>query len=206
MEAQLCMVVAASCMSWCNARAVKDEKIMMKEKGSSSTGIFVGSPKCIGVLERCIRGFYLGYQGANKGSRHPRDENQGRNYEYIAELRRIQKLKGDLLELTRMVKDHEISIRHLEERMSHLASQLKSGVIAEVKKPLMENFTPSSEGVDEEDIEKDIEEMFFKESLETILLNNDGEGIEGLKEICHAIISLRSYSYLLKKLDLDLKN
>ncbi|MCE0481690.1 hypothetical protein HAX54_039630 [Datura stramonium] len=122
----------------------------------------------IGLLAKCMRGFHRGYQGANQGSQHPHDENQG-----------IQELKGDLFEFTRMLKDHEISIRHLEERMSHLTSQMKSWVSVEVKKPLVENVPPSSKGVDEEDIEQDIEETFLKESLEAILLNNDGEDIEG---------------------------
>ncbi|MCD9637954.1 hypothetical protein HAX54_021512 [Datura stramonium] len=94
----------------------------------------------------CMRGFHQGYQGANQSSRHPRYDNQGGLHSLG-----IQELKGDLLELTQMMKDHEISIRHLEERMNQLASQMKSVVRVEVKRPLVENVTSSPKGDDEED-------------------------------------------------------
>ncbi|MCE3049508.1 hypothetical protein HAX54_045044 [Datura stramonium] len=42
-------------------------------------------------------------------------------------------------------------------RKDELASQMKSGVSVEVKGSLVENVTPSSKGVDEEDREQDIE-------------------------------------------------
>ncbi|MCD9644860.1 hypothetical protein HAX54_033373, partial [Datura stramonium] len=61
-------------------------------------------------------------------------------------------------------------------------------------------------GVDEEDIGQDIEETFFKESLEVVLLYNDGKASEGLEIACHVVTGLRSYSYQLKKLLLDPKN
>ncbi|MCE0481159.1 hypothetical protein HAX54_038643 [Datura stramonium] len=42
-------------------------------------------------------------------------------------------------------------------------NQDQNGVSVEVMGQLVENVTPSSQGVDEEDIEQDIEEMLFKE-------------------------------------------
>ncbi|MCD9641034.1 hypothetical protein HAX54_026848, partial [Datura stramonium] len=97
----------------------------------------------IKLLARCMRVFIQGTKMPTKACGHPRDENHGRNYEYIAESRSqeieeylqskiesflkmvlervvstdmgIRELKDDLLELTQMLKDHEMSIRHLEE-------------------------------------------------------------------------------------------
>ncbi|MCD7467280.1 hypothetical protein HAX54_004618 [Datura stramonium] len=163
----------------------------------------------------CMRGSHLVCQGAYQGFRHPRDENKDCNCENIAKLRSwesdksshskiegmlemvlervlstdlgIHELKNDLLELTWMVKDHDISIRHLEERMNHLASQMRLEMRVKEKEQLMVNFTPSSKDVDEEDIEKNIEEKLFNESLEAILLNNIGKNSEELEEASHSI-------------------
>ncbi|MCD7463964.1 hypothetical protein HAX54_051787, partial [Datura stramonium] len=55
------------------------------------------------------------------------------------------------------------------------------------KEPVMKNVTPSQRNIDVEDIEKNIEEIFFKEALEDILLNNIVESNEGFEEACHAI-------------------
>ncbi|MCE0481911.1 hypothetical protein HAX54_040120, partial [Datura stramonium] len=55
---------------------------------------------------------------------------------------------------------------------------MKSGVSVKVKEIFIEHVTPSLEGVDEEDIGQYIEETFFKESLEAVLLNNDEKGSE----------------------------
>ncbi|MCE3049407.1 hypothetical protein HAX54_044763 [Datura stramonium] len=108
----------------------------------------------IGLLEKCMRVF-LGYKDANQGLWNLHDENHGWNYEYLTGLRSqerekslhskiesmlemvlelvvstdlgIRKLRDDLLKLTQIVKGHEISIKHLEERMYHLASQGNQG-------------------------------------------------------------------------------
>ncbi|MCD9645874.1 hypothetical protein HAX54_035185 [Datura stramonium] len=66
----------------------------------------------------------------------------------------------------------------MEDRMNHLASQVRSEMSVKEKEPLMENITPSPKDVDEEDREQDIEEILFKESLEAILLNNMGKSSE----------------------------
>ncbi|MCE3051848.1 hypothetical protein HAX54_050983, partial [Datura stramonium] len=99
--------------------------------------------------------------------------------------RRIPKaygIPGENQEPTKMVKDHDILIRHLEDRMNHLASQMRSEMIVKEKVSFMKNFTPSLRNFDEEDIEKNIEEILFKESLEGNLLNNIFESSEGLEE------------------------
>ncbi|MCE3049922.1 hypothetical protein HAX54_046138 [Datura stramonium] len=117
----------------------------------------------------------------------------------------LRELKGVILELSQMVKDHDILIRHLEDRMNHLASQMRSEMIVKEKVSLMKNFTPSLRNFDEEDIEKNIEEILFKESLEGNLLNNIFESSEGLEEVCHVVTGVGSNHYQPKKLDLILR-
>ncbi|MCD7453982.1 hypothetical protein HAX54_023049 [Datura stramonium] len=91
----------------------------------------------------------------------------------------IQELKGDLLDLTQMMKDHEVSIKHLEERMHLLASQMESRESMISQEQIKKDTTPTPNNVDKDDIEWDVEEMFFKETLEDVLLNIDGRGSEG---------------------------
>ncbi|MCE3052467.1 hypothetical protein HAX54_052695, partial [Datura stramonium] len=52
----------------------------------------------------------------------------------------------------------------------------------------------------------EVEESFFKETLEGILFNIDGRGSERLEEAYLTINSLGSYSFQPRKLDLDLNN
>ncbi|MCD7451433.1 hypothetical protein HAX54_011840 [Datura stramonium] len=68
-------------------------------------------------------------------------------------------------EITQMMKDHDISIRHLEERMNHLASQMRLDMSVKEKEQLMENVTPSPKDVDKEDIKQNIKETLFKEFI-----------------------------------------
>lgn len=58
----------------------------------------------------------------------------------------------------------------------------------------------------EDEQEVPIEEKFFVEPLAAVLMNFDSEGIEEYEEIVCALTGMGSYSYALKKLDLDLKN
>ncbi|MCD9639005.1 hypothetical protein HAX54_023242 [Datura stramonium] len=95
----------------------------------------------------------------------------------------IRELKGDILEITQTVKDHDISIRHLEDRINHLASQMRLEISVKKKEPLMKNLNPSHKNIDEDDIEKDIKEILCKESLEVILSNNIVKSSEGLKKL-----------------------
>ncbi|MCD7447002.1 hypothetical protein HAX54_020780, partial [Datura stramonium] len=97
-------------------------------------------------------------------------------------------------------------IKTPKDKMNRLASQMRSEMSVKKKELLMENITPILKEVDKEDIEKNIEEILFKESVEAILLNNIGKRSEGLEEACHAIIGVGSYHYKEKKLDLNLKN
>ncbi|MCD7468742.1 hypothetical protein HAX54_007177 [Datura stramonium] len=90
----------------------------------------------------------------------------------------IRELKGDLLELTQTVKEHDVSIRHLENRMNHLTSQMRSEMSVKEKESLMNNVTLSQRNIDEEDMEQNIEKILFKESLEGIRLNNIVESRE----------------------------
>lgn len=51
-----------------------------------------------------------------------------------------------------------------------------------------------------------VEEKFVVETLVTMLMNYDSEGIEVYDEIVCALIGMGSYSYALRKLDIYLKN
>ncbi|MCD9641860.1 hypothetical protein HAX54_028340, partial [Datura stramonium] len=169
----------------------------------------------IGLIAMCMRGSHPGCQGEFQYLWHSRDKNQNWKYENATEFRSwesdntthsrikgmldmvmekvlstdsgIRELKGDLLELTQTVKYHDISIRNLEDRMNHLASQMRLEMSVKEMKPLVKNVTPSQQNINEEDIEKTFEEILFKESLEVILFNNIVKSSEGLKEACHAI-------------------
>ncbi|MCE2055077.1 hypothetical protein HAX54_041895 [Datura stramonium] len=97
---------------------------------------------------------------------------------------------------------------NLEERMNQLVSQIESGVNVDERSPLMEmvatnlkcgkscgdRITRSRKpphvreaSVDGEDIDLDYGTMLFEEYLQAILLNHDGEAIEGLEEVCHTL-------------------
>ncbi|MCD7453978.1 hypothetical protein HAX54_022896 [Datura stramonium] len=119
-----------------------------------------------------------------------------------------RELKGDLLALTQIMKSHDISISNFEERKNTLASQIEPGINVDVRGPLMEAVATNpecvrcygdritrsgkpthvrEESVDVEDIDQDYGAMLFEESLEAILLNYDGEGIEGFEKVCHTL-------------------
>ncbi|MCE2055231.1 hypothetical protein HAX54_042228 [Datura stramonium] len=136
--------------------------------------------------------FHPDRQEANQSSFGLRDGNQGWNYEHVA--------------LTQTLEYHDIPIRNLEERMNQLASQIKLGVNVDARGPFVEmaatnpecgkcygdritrNDKPPHvrvESVDGEDIDQDYGAMLFEESLEAVLLNHDGERIEGFKEVYH---------------------
>ncbi|PHU17739.1 hypothetical protein BC332_13434 [Capsicum chinense] len=59
---------------------------------------------------------------------------------------------------------------------------------------------------DEEEQEVPIEEKFVVETLTTLLMNFDQDGIKDYEETMCALTGMGSYSYAPKKLDLDLKN
>ncbi|MCD9642332.1 hypothetical protein HAX54_029061 [Datura stramonium] len=118
-------------------------------------------------------GFHSRYQQANKGYWYPRDENQCWNSNCTIEstslgsdepsysciermlemvLERvvstnsgIQQLKSDLLDLTQTVKDHAVSIRHLDERMDLLASKMEARESMKTHEQMKENTTLSQE-------------------------------------------------------------
>ncbi|MCE0482553.1 hypothetical protein HAX54_041412, partial [Datura stramonium] len=81
-----------------------------------------------------------------------------------------------------MVKDHEVSLKYLEERMNLLASQMESRASMMTQERITEDTTPIPNNVDKEDTKWGVEELFFKEMLEGILLNIYGTGSEGLEE------------------------
>ncbi|MCD9642485.1 hypothetical protein HAX54_029323, partial [Datura stramonium] len=95
----------------------------------------------------------------------------------------IQEIKGDLLDLTQTMKEHEVSIKHLEERMNLLTSQMEAGASMKTKELVKKYASPIQNRIDEEDMEWDVEETFFKETLEAVLLNIDSKGREGLEEV-----------------------
>ncbi|MCD7451492.1 hypothetical protein HAX54_012275 [Datura stramonium] len=119
---------------------------------------------------------------------------------------RIQDLKNDLLNLTKTVKNHEVSIRQLEERMNVLAAQMESNARMITHERTKEKTTLTPSHADEEDIEREVEESFFKETWDEILLNIDGRGSEEPEKACLTIKCLGSYSFQPRNLDLDLKN
>ncbi|MCD9646131.1 hypothetical protein HAX54_035699 [Datura stramonium] len=122
-----------------------------------------------GVAKNHDMGSHPNHQEENQSSWRQGYGNQGRNYEHIVDLGTperdesihlkieimlervlervvstdlgVRELKHDLLTLTQIVKSHAISIRHLEERMNQLASQIELGVSVDVKGPLVETVT-----------------------------------------------------------------
>ncbi|MCE3049666.1 hypothetical protein HAX54_045499, partial [Datura stramonium] len=85
----------------------------------------------------------------------------------------IQEIKRDILNLTQTVKDHEVSTKKLEERMNVLAAQMESKTSIITRELTKEKTTLTATNVDEEDIEWEVEESFFKEIWEGILLKID---------------------------------
>ncbi|MCE0482162.1 hypothetical protein HAX54_040617 [Datura stramonium] len=53
----------------------------------------------------------------------------------------VRELNYDLLTVTQIVESHAISIRHLEERINHLASQIKPRIGMDVTGLLVETVT-----------------------------------------------------------------
>ncbi|MCD7462332.1 hypothetical protein HAX54_048275, partial [Datura stramonium] len=91
----------------------------------------------------CMRGSHPGNKGASQVFWHPRDENQGRNYENIAKLRSWEsekslhsKVKAMLEIVFERVLSTDSGIRELKE------------MSVKEKEPLMENVTPSIKDVD----------------------------------------------------------
>ncbi|MCD7470849.1 hypothetical protein HAX54_011030 [Datura stramonium] len=69
------MVVVVSCLNRCGAGDIEDEEMVVKKKGSSSTGVFAGSVVVVVTGQRHLQGllwrFYLtpGQRSGRKGER-----------------------------------------------------------------------------------------------------------------------------------------
>ncbi|MCD9643751.1 hypothetical protein HAX54_031420 [Datura stramonium] len=82
---------------------------------------------------------------------------------------RIRELRNDLLDLTQKVKDHEVSIRQLKDKINLLPFQMATQqVIKEEKTPPLPTI------MEEEAMEWGVEEEILKEMFESILLNSGG--------------------------------
>ncbi|MCE3216989.1 hypothetical protein HAX54_009869, partial [Datura stramonium] len=80
------------------------------------------------------------------------------------------------------VKDHEVSIRQLEERKNVLVAHMESKASMITHEPIKEEATLTLSNVDEKDIEWEVEESFFKDTwVVAILLNINGRGSEEQK-------------------------
>ncbi|MCE3049632.1 hypothetical protein HAX54_045435 [Datura stramonium] len=59
--------------------------------------------------------------------------------------------------------EDQVSIKHLEERMNLLASQMESKASMITHEPMKEDTTLTPSNVDDEDIEWEVEDSFFKD-------------------------------------------
>lgn len=75
-----------------------------------------------------------------------------------------------------------------------------------IKKPKDMHANSMIDPIDEDDLMAPIEEIIKVKSLAIVIMNFEGGDIKGYDEMVSALERRGSYSYTLKKLDLDLKN